>query len=639
MTLQTSNTEYCCACYESSTYQQRPGDLWQKLLREPSVNCLRCGDYPIHVALTHRPPDEVITAILSAFPEGAKKKDHAGYLPLWLSIDRKLSDVLIITLLEIHPEAAQKQTKNGGLPLHQVIEDGFSCEVIISTLHAFPMAANKQDHAGQYPLNIAIEKRCSDKVILKILNANTDAAMSELTHIGDLPLHQAIKKGYSEEVIISILHAFPKAAEELDHTGSTPLLSSIKQKCPDSIIFALLEANPCATRKLDDDVPLHQAIKMNYSEEVLLAILREYPEACKEKYSNGNLPLNMSIEVNCTDKVIFALLDVYPEATLNETEHGELPLHQVIRKGFPEVVVLRIFNEYPCASMVRCKKSNMLPLHIAAASSTAPRIVEVLIREYPYALEKVANGATPNDLVTSSLHIDSIKMICKPVSYWLKQNSTEGPQNDSVKISSLLTNMEDALSDIRDTLGNVNAKIDAVHYRLHQVESKVNTISSLKLSSFESTSMAANYQITSPSLSENKLPDSDDNLTVGGIKGVFVGECNSTSAITIGREGLTSSKNSRIISELSSGSLSKGQSNICDSFTDEDGNKRRVKALRERLEKKLVSGGAIDNVDSSMSCLLQESFRVTGASKIAFKYLTERTSSGITSAQFKKLGD
>jgi hypothetical protein len=134
-------------------------------------------------------------------------------------------------------------------------------------------------------------------------------------------------------------------------------------------------------------------------------------------------------------------------------------------------------------------------------------------------------------------------------------------------------------------------------------------------------------------VSESMLPDSDSKLPIG--------ECSSASAITstIGREGITSGKNARILSELSSGSFSKGQSNICDSCIDEDDNKRRVKALRERLEKKLVSGGAIENGDYGMSGLLQESFRVTGASKIAFKYLTERTSSGITSGQSKKLGD
>lgn len=615
MTLNNSSNDNSCACY--------PSDTWQKILRDPSAQCVRCGDAPIHIALTYRAPDEVITTILGAFPEGARRKDHAGSLPLWSSIVGKYSDEVIMALLQNYPEAAEKQMKNGVLPLHQVIEDGFSCGVILSTLHAFPMAAKKPDHTGEYPFLAALNKRCSDKVILELLRANTDAARSELASIGDLPLHQAIKKGYSDEVIISILHAFPQAAKELDHTGITPLISSIRQKCPDKIVLALLKVNPCAAKKLDDDLPLHQAIKMNYSEEVILAILNEYPEACQEKCSNGNLPLNMAIEVNSTDKVVFSLLDAYAGGSWHENNVGELPLHQALRKGFSEEVILRIFHEYPCATMVRCKKSSMLPLHIAASSSSSPCIVETLIREYPYALEKVVNGATPSDLVSSSLPVESVKMICQPVSYWSELNSREVHQSDAIKISSMLSRMEDTLSDLRDTLGNVNAKIDAVHYRLHQVESKVNK-----------------FSISKPGLTanpESTHSDSCHSLTMGTINEVFVAECNS--AITIGREGTSTGKLARATSELSSGSASKALYNTRDLFVDEDKeNKLRVKALRERLEKKLVIGGVGDN-ESGMSCVLQESYRVTGASKIAFKYLTDRSSSGGTSTQYKKLAD
>jgi hypothetical protein len=410
------------------------------------------------------------------------------------------------------------------------------------------------------------------------------------------------------------------------------LISSILQKCPDKIVLALLEVNPSAAKKLDDDLPLHQAIKMNYSEEVILAILKEYPEACQEKCSNGNLPLNMSIEVSSTDKVIFSLLDAYADGSWHENEVGELPLHQALRKGFSEEVILRIFHEYPCATMVRCKKSNMLPLHIAASSASSPCIVETLIREYPYALEKVVNGATPSDLVTSSLPIDSVRMICRPVSYWSEQSSREVHKTDSIKISSMLSRMEDALSDLRDTLGNVNAKIDAVHYRLHQVESKVNKFSSSK------NSMTANPQSSHSSLTEGSVPDSCPSLTMGSIKEVFMAECNS--AITIGREGSVGGKNAKISSELSAGSPSKVlYNNTRDLFVDGDKeNKLRVKALRERLEKKLVIAEAGDN-ESGISCVLQESYRVTGASKIAFKYLTDRSSSGGMPTQYKKLAD
>jgi hypothetical protein len=41
--------------------------------------------------------------------------------------------------------------------------------------------------------------------------------------------------------------------------------------------------------------------------------------------------------------------------------------------------------------------TGMLPLHLAATSTVSSNVIRALIRKYPEALEKLANGATPSD--------------------------------------------------------------------------------------------------------------------------------------------------------------------------------------------------------------------------------------------------
>lgn len=600
-TSHTPSRECCLNCIESTTHSRRPFETWPKFLQDPSFKCFRCGDHPIHFAVSHRAPDDVISTILQAYPEAAKKKDHSGKFPLSAAIELKFSNEIIFALLEVSPESAQKLTSHGEFPLHQSIENDYSSEVIMALLRAFPYAAKKQDRVGQYPLSACIEKKCSDRLILELLEANADAAMSDLVHMGDLPLHQSIRKGYSEEVIIAILTAFPQAAKELDHTGSTPLSSSIEQKCPDAIILTLLQANPNAAmaQKLDDDLPLHQAIKMNFSEEVVLAILCVHPEACKKKDANGSLPLNTAVEMKCSDKVIFTLLEKYSDAATNETQEGELLLHQALRMGYSEPIILKIFHEFPSAAMIRSKQSEMLPLHFAAASSASPLTVKTLITEYPEALEKLSHGKTPSDLVTVSLPVDSIKMICKPVSYWCVSN--KDPELNFETFTAPMAELKYSLSEVRDTLCNVNAKVDAVHYLLHQVDSKVNNLTSPSTLPFEKSERDALFSKTNERVAAHE-------------QGFSFRASNIPCDIYDNIDQLSSSLIPRVsIKEMKAHTSSSRSDALVE---DDKENKRRVTAVRKQLEKKIS-----DTAHSTGSYRMLESNTSSGsqAKKFAAK--------------------
>jgi hypothetical protein len=185
----------------------------------------------------------------------------------------------------------------------------------------------------------------------------------------------------------------------------------------------LLQYRECITHAL------HLALGYpRVPEEVILTLLAGNRDAAKERNTtsgSGELPLHMALESKYSDRVILALLAANSEAAMVEAAHrGDLPLHQAIKNGYSEIVIMEIFLAYPSAVMIRCKQTGMLPLHLAASSNSSPILVKAMINEYPEALDIKVNNSTPRDLVTSSLPVESMKMICRPSMYWLNILST-----------------------------------------------------------------------------------------------------------------------------------------------------------------------------------------------------------------------
>lgn len=63
-----------------------------------------------------------------------------------------------------------------------------------------------------------------------------------------------------------------------------------------------------------DVLPLHMACEKRAPDEVILEILRCYPEAAKWKGRGGNLPLHVATHRNLSRDVIESIIREYPEA-------------------------------------------------------------------------------------------------------------------------------------------------------------------------------------------------------------------------------------------------------------------------------------------------------------------------------------
>jgi hypothetical protein len=216
-----------------------------------------------------------------------------------------------------------------------------------------------------------------------------------------------------QESLILLQPSFPKLFEQVI---CNILCCTHNTTEMDSLAISLVSRFPEFLEMTDADgnSALNIALECKCSEEVVLAIFNANSKASQEKSVKGDLPLHQAIRNKYSEELIFAIFSAYNQASQIESAEGELPLRQAIQNDYSDHIILKILSAYPYAAMIRCRKSGMLPQHVAAASSASPRLVEALILEYPEALQIAVNNMTPRDLVTAALPMESIKLICRP---------------------------------------------------------------------------------------------------------------------------------------------------------------------------------------------------------------------------------
>jgi len=113
---------------------------------------------PIHSASARQPPREVVSALLKAYPDGAKCVDDQGMYALHYACGNQAHRDVIRMLLVAYPEAASMQDPNGMLPMHYLACWGPSeVSILDMVLVAFRQAVHARDADGNTPLDLATE--------------------------------------------------------------------------------------------------------------------------------------------------------------------------------------------------------------------------------------------------------------------------------------------------------------------------------------------------------------------------------------------------------------------------------------------------------------------------------------------------
>ena len=113
---------------------------------------------PLHSACARQPPAAVVTALLRAYPDGAKCQDDQGMYALHYACGNQASRDIVRLLLVSFPEAAQMVDPRGMLPIHYLACWGPSSVAVVDMLLvANRNVAQVRDMDGNTPMDLACE--------------------------------------------------------------------------------------------------------------------------------------------------------------------------------------------------------------------------------------------------------------------------------------------------------------------------------------------------------------------------------------------------------------------------------------------------------------------------------------------------
>jgi len=487
-----------------------PATVISALIRANETHALlscanKTGEIPIHMCLEphdavsddFRPDDEVFYALFRGFEEASKIRNTQKRLPLELALRHHASDEIISALVDAFPPAVRDIHQNtedilclaiqcdASLPVLMKLTEilcntgGIEIDVLNATDENFQRLRFAMEHNApddfillliQQPhatllnqrndslLHIALRHKYSENVVLAIID-KCPMATKVPDALGYMPLHRALVHKSSDKVLLRLIQGNPEAAispieNKMGGPNLMPLTVAFQTKRSGQVISAIMDADQRNMLTIVDDngdLPIHQAIKLGAPDDTILAVLHGWVDAAKSKDKSGYLPLHLAVKHASSASAIVGIVQAWPEATQHVDKNGDLPLHQALNFAAPPEAVLEILNAWTVAAMLKNQENDKLPIHYAVLRKTDPRVIDALLRVYPQALdvkftdETTGKTFTARDRVSHSMPEESIRMIMKPVSYWERIVSNDGGKD-------METLSFDALSAVVDEL-------------------------------------------------------------------------------------------------------------------------------------------------------------------------------------------
>ena len=364
------------------------------------------GNLPLHIEAATNAWPSALEALLRVHPDGAACGSKKGRLPLHClleaneSLGQRHAEALS-ALLAAFPGAADVAHPDGTAPLLQLLNKATEEETVADTLGLVsPEAARRPDADGKLLLHHAAAK--DDGPVRCVLAAFPEAA-AHADSSGRLPLHYAAARWYgSSGPVSALLSEFPEGAKHADADGKLPLhhcqvlddatghrdLSWMSSPPPSEFgdymerggapradhwltLAALLEANPSAGAYVPASrrqwQPLHRAAELNAGPEAVRRILAAFPEAVKQRDSNGNLPLHLAAAHGGLRALatLNLLLCEFPGAAKMINRRGSLPLHKAAGSRDRDVGVLNALVAAHPGGIRQHDEDEDLPLDLA----------------------------------------------------------------------------------------------------------------------------------------------------------------------------------------------------------------------------------------------------------------------------------
>lgn len=181
-----------------------------------------------------------------------------------------------------------------------------------------------------------------------------------------------------------------KAFEETaKHVSNQLLLNTIKEKhwkeaC--EIIY-----NDSSYAKIVDNNgyhALHLAVRLGSTCDLIVLLLRAYPESILLRDPDGNLPIHLvtyhhkeSLWVNISEVASVLYAANHPSITMTD-KVGNLPIHIAIRNRAPDELIMFLILEYPDSTKKSDSIYGNLPLHLAIQFHSSYEVISLILTTY-----------------------------------------------------------------------------------------------------------------------------------------------------------------------------------------------------------------------------------------------------------------
>jgi len=167
------------------------------------------SNLPIHLALKFQAHEDLIVALVDAYPEALTLTDEKGRTPLHLACLLKTKSALSVVnyLLDRYPKAAKHRDNRRKIPLHLALKFQAHENIIMTLINAYPEALKLADGKGRTPLHLAcfLKTKSALPVVNYLLDRYPEAVKCRDIR-GKIPLHLAyFRKHFSDDDHIAVI--------------------------------------------------------------------------------------------------------------------------------------------------------------------------------------------------------------------------------------------------------------------------------------------------------------------------------------------------------------------------------------------------------------------------------------------------
>ena len=290
----------------------------------------------LHLAVASQvpPPVTLVNAFIKVNPQALRARDENARFPLHSAVASPMTTFANVeAIVNAYQEAVDVADNDDALPIHLAAWGGTgpdSLPVIQLLVNKNPESLSLKDGDEETVLTLMAKYgRTSPESIAFVLQQDPKAIFRDRDEReGSAPLHYAVSSVHGENstVYAPILKSDPAAAEKIDKLGRLPIHIALSQCCVSfELIKDLIKAYPLGAALHDGEgfTPLHHACQAGVSDVDIVKLLLETAPKSVQQYASvkgrkGPLPLHLALQSQAqsetTDEVVSMLLKEYPDA-------------------------------------------------------------------------------------------------------------------------------------------------------------------------------------------------------------------------------------------------------------------------------------------------------------------------------------